>query len=129
MAPFLLTSFHSQLLSGTQVDGLDDIGREEEVNRPIRQNTNFLLEARQLAEIDGAPHGPSEKAGESHRAIAHEGDAEFSAGCLVADDAERTERVEVKRFQRATFDLGSNIFCERCGFTESELRGRWNSLL
>ena len=47
----------------------------------------------------------------------------------MADDAERAERIEVERFQRATFDLRANIFGEHCGFAQSELRGWRDGLI
>src|SRR5579871_1172627 len=42
----------------------------------------------------------------------------------MTDNTKRTERIEVKWFERATFDLRSNISRENLGFAKSELRGR-----
>src|ERR1700759_5059800 len=86
---------------GVQVDGLDYVGREEELDGPVDQDANFLFEAGKLCEVDAAPHGPREQTGNVHGATWSEWDGEFGAGGLMADDTERTERIEVKRFERA----------------------------
>src|SRR5690606_28559649 len=43
---------------------LDEVLREEQVERPVERDAELLLRARQLAEIDRPPEPPGEEAGE-----------------------------------------------------------------
>ena len=109
----------------SQVCRLDDIAGEEQLNEPIRQDTNPAFRSRQLHKINSAPQQPREQAAETNGSPARERNHQFSAGRMMADDAQCAQRSEVKSFRGAALQSGANIASQHAGFAQSELsRGR-----
>src|SRR5260370_36017697 len=69
-----------------QINGLNDVTRKKELDRPIHQDANLTFRPRQLCEIDPSPHGPCQQAGKTQRFAAGKGNRQFGASRLVADD-------------------------------------------
>src|SRR5271166_718937 len=69
MSGSLLSQVVLSQVALSQVDGLDDVFREEEFHRPIHQYSNFAFQSRQLSQINSPPHQPREQSGEAHRLV------------------------------------------------------------
>src|SRR5215471_8428545 len=73
-----------------EVDGLDDVAREEQLDHPVAQHTHFALQSGELGEVDAAPHEPGQQTGETHRPGSGKRNRELGARRLMPDDAERS---------------------------------------
>src|SRR5579862_7587 len=67
-----------------KIDRLDDVPREEELDRPIHHHTDPPLQARELHQVHKAPEDPREEPGESKA-------PDLRARGMVADHAEHPE--------------------------------------
>ena len=79
-----------------QFDGLDDVAGEEQLDHPIAQHSNLALQAGQFSQINAAPQQPGEQSAETYGLPAREGNRQFGASRMMADHAERAQRIEVK---------------------------------
>src|SRR4029077_798803 len=101
----------------TEVDRLNDVAREEQFNRPVAHPAHLAFESRELAEIKGAPEKPREKAAEFVTLY-------FRARGVVADDAERAERIKMEWFQWLASDARAQVAGERARLADRKLRSR-----
>ena len=68
---------------------MHDVAREEQFDRPVSHYAHLAFESGELAEIKRTPKKPGEKAAEFVTLY-------FRARGVVADDAERAERIKKK---------------------------------
>src|SRR6266581_375760 len=93
--PFgLLLSSHDRRFSWfcsplVEVNGLYDIAREEQFDDPVHRDPHFALQAGELGEVDSTPQEPGEEAREAES-------LNLRTGSVVADDAERAQRVKME---------------------------------
>jgi hypothetical protein len=66
---------HSRVV---EIDGLDDVAREKELERPVKQNSYLAFQARQFAQIDATPENPGKQTAEFET-------KDLGAGCVVAN--------------------------------------------
>src|SRR5215471_997349 len=108
-------------LARIHIHELDEIFGKQEIKRPVERDTNLLLEARQLAEIDGSPQPPGGKAGKIHT---H--DARYTGA--FADRSQSADRLKPERSLSLTIQSGNNVLGHNSSLTKSMLRS-WRAAL
>src|SRR4051812_33777157 len=86
----LLQMTHSlvaHLVLRANIDELAQVFREEKVESPVESHAHLLLQTRQFAQIDGAPHPPGQKARDIHAENAGDPGA-MSDGCKLSNGLE-----------------------------------------
>src|SRR5271156_4283068 len=80
----------------SKLNGLNNVSREKQLERPRHQHPDLPLQSRQFRNINPSPDKPGEKAGEAQRSCGHEWDGQLCARGLVTNYAEGAERPEMK---------------------------------
>lgn len=95
-----------------------DIAREEEIERPIDDDADLAVEAREFHQVNGAPHEPCDEAGE---AMAHD----IGDSGLVTNGGEFAEagKGEGARRRAGAFEDIGKIFAEADALAVGELGG------
>jgi hypothetical protein len=92
-----------------QIDGLDDIPREEQLDQPITQYPDLTLQAGQFSQINAAPQQPCKKSAEAYGLPSREGDCHFRTSRVMPHHAQRAQRIEVKWLDRVVSENSANI--------------------
>src|SRR5260370_42524606 len=85
-----------------ELNCLEKVAGKEHFDDPVTQDAEFALCSWELAEIDPTPQNPGKEAGEAYP-------VDFSARCLIPNDAQEPKRVKMKGLERAMMDTGVNI--------------------
>jgi hypothetical protein len=85
-----------------QFNRLDNVAGKEHVDDPVTQDAQFAFCSRELGEIDPTPQDPGKETGEAHT-------FDFSARCLMTNDAQEPERVKMEWQKWTMVDTGVNI--------------------
>src|SRR5215472_11146536 len=102
---------------------LHNVAREKQLDYPIDQHAHLALQPRQLGEVDAAPHQPGEQARKAHRPVSGERKSELSTRGLMAHNAERAHRIEVKWCRGFAIEARVNVVGDSFGLTQGELSG------
>src|ERR1700677_474860 len=105
-----------------QLDSLDVFAGEEQLDHPVAQYSNLAFQTGQFPQINAAPQQPGEQSAEAYGLPACEGNPQFSASRMMADHAERAQRIEMKWFQCAASQSSPNISSQHTRLAECELR-------
>jgi len=81
-----------------ELNRLDKVAGKEHFDDPITQDAEFALCSWELAEIDPTPQDPGQEAREAHP-------FDFSARCLISNDAQEPKRVKMKGLERNTIQI------------------------
>src|SRR5215470_70575 len=103
------------------INRLHNIAGEEQFDYPVDEHAHLALQPRQLREVDAAPHQPGEQARKAHRLVSCERKSEFGTRGLMAHNAERAQRIEVKWCRGFAIEARVNVVGESCGLTQGEL--------
>src|SRR5260370_36799710 len=85
-----------------ELNCLEKVAGKEHFDDPVTQDAEFALCSWELAEIDPTPQNPGKEAGEAYP-------FDFSARCLIPNDAQEPKRVKMKGLERAMMDTGVKI--------------------
>src|SRR5439155_14201127 len=99
------------------IEKLDEIFREENVQRPIDCDTHFLFHSRQFAPVDPAPQKPGQEPGKVYAEDSRDTGA-------TADRSKRAERFKAERRFRSAVNGRDNVARDNFSFTRCLLRGR-----
>ena len=92
-----------------EVDGLHDVAREKYFDHPVHENTHFAFQAGQFGQVNGTPHEPGKKPGESDRVLSRQWDRKFGTRGVVTYNTQPSQGIEMEGLEGPPFDTGMNV--------------------
>ena len=92
-----------------EVDGLHNVAREKYLDHPVHEDAHFTFQAGQFGQVNGTPHEPGKKPGESDRVLSRQWDCKFGSCGVVTYNPQLSPGIEMEGLEGSPFDTGMNV--------------------